>query len=179
MDSRVVPRFESTLRDYQRDGFYWLSFLNMQMEPTDDMGLGKTVQALCILEHQSLVVAPTSVLHNWISETKKFRPNLSICLYHGTGRVFDKTADIILTSYAILRNDIEHLQSIPWQVVVLDEAQAIKNPKSLTAQAAFKIQAKFRLTLSGTPVEIRLTELWSHIHFLCPGLLGHNDFIRH
>ena len=95
------------------------------------MGLGKRFQALCILEHQSLVVAPTSVLHNWISETKKFRSSLSVCLYHGTGRILDTEANIILTSYAILRNDIEKLKQFQWKVVVLDEAQAIKNPKKL------------------------------------------------
>ncbi len=181
-ETQIPLDLKATLRDYQTEGFHWLSFLKrMHMGGilADAMGLGKTVQALCILEHQSLVVAPTSVLHNWISETNKFRPTLSICLYHGTGRVFDPSADIILTSYAILRNDIERLQAIPWRVVVLDEAQAIKNPKSLTAQAAFKLQSDFRLTLTGTPVENRLTELWSQIHFLCPGLLGgHNDFIR-
>ena len=131
----------------------------------DDMGLGKTIQALCILEHQSLVVAPTSVLHNWISETKKFRPNLSICLYHGTGRVLDTTANIILTSYAILRNDIEKSKSFNGESWYLDEAQAIKNPKSYTAQAAFQLQSDVRLTLTGTPIENRLTELWSQIHF--------------
>ena len=172
----------ATLRDYQKEGFNWLSFLKETQIGgilADDMGLGKTIQALCILEHQSLVVAPTSVLHNWISETKKFRPNLSICLYHGTGRVLDTDANIILTSYAILRNDIEKLKQFQWRVVVLDEAQAIKNPKSYTAQAAFQLQSDVRLTLTGTPIENRLTELWSQIHFLCPGLLGgHGDFIR-
>ncbi len=173
---------KATLRDYQKEGVNWLSFLKETKIGgilADDMGLGKTLQALCVLEHQSLVVAPTSVLHNWISETNKFRPNLSVCLYHGTGRELDKEANVILTSYAILRNDIETLQTIPWKVVVLDEAQAIKNPKSLTAQAAFKLQSDVRLTLTGTPIENRLTELWSQIHFLCPGLLGgHGDFVR-
>ena len=181
-DATLPTDLNATLRDYQRDGVNWLSFLKDTKIGgilADDMGLGKTLQALCILEHQSLVVAPTSVLHNWIAETKKFRPSLSVCLYHGTGRVLDTEANIILTSYAILRNDIEKLQEINWKVVVLDEAQAIKNPKSLTAQAAFKINADVRLTLTGTPIENRLTELWSQMHFLCPGLLGgHSSFTR-
>ena len=181
-NSELPDGLNATLRDYQREGYDWLSFLKSTKIGgilADDMGLGKTLQALCVLEHQSLVVAPTSVLHNWISETNKFRSNLSISLYHGTGRVFDETANVILTSYAILRNDIEKLEKINWKVVVLDEAQAIKNPKSLTAQSAFRLQSDFRLTLTGTPIENRLTELWSQIHFLCPGLLGgYADFIR-
>ena len=181
-DAQLPEDLNATLRDYQKEGFNWLSFLKETQIGgilADDMGLGKTIQALCILEHQSLVVAPTSVLHNWISETKKFRPKLSICLYHGTSRVLDPNANIILTSYAILRNDIEKLKQFQWRVVVLDEAQAIKNPKSYTAQAAFQLQSDVRLTLTGTPIENRLTELWSQIHFLCPGLLGgHGDFIR-
>lgn len=181
-DAELPEDLNATLRDYQKEGFNWLSFLKETQIGgilADDMGLGKTLQALCILEHQSLVVAPTSVLHNWIAETNKFRPNLSICLYHGTGRVLDTEANIILTSYAILRNDIKKLKEFQWRVVVLDEAQAIKNPKSYTAQAAFQLQSDVRLTLTGTPIENRLTELWSQIHFLCPGLLGgHGDFIR-
>lgn len=181
-NSDLPDGLNATLRDYQREGYNWLSFLKSTKIGgilADDMGLGKTLQALCVLEHQSLVVAPTSVLHNWISETNKFRNNLSISLYHGTGRIFDETANVILTSYAILRNDIDKLEKINWKVVVLDEAQAIKNPKSLTAQSAFRLQSEFRLTLTGTPIENRLTELWSQIHFLCPGLLGgYSDFIR-
>lgn len=170
------------LREYQTDGVNWLDFLKkaeMGGILADDMGLGKTLQALCILETQSLVVAPTSVLHNWIAEAEKFRPSLKMCLYHGTHRKLETDADVILTSYAILRNDIEQLQAIEWTTVVLDEAQAIKNPKSYTAQAAFALHAKFRLTLTGTPIENRLNELWSQMHFLCPGLLAGNvDFYK-
>ena len=173
---------QADLREYQVDGINWLNFLKsaeMGGILADDMGLGKTLQALCILESCSLVVAPTSVLHNWISEGQKFRPNLTMCLYHGTHRKLDMDADIILTSYAILRNDIEKLREIEWSSVVLDEAQAIKNPKSYTAQAAFTLNAKFRLTLTGTPIENRLNELWSQMHFLCPGLLAGNiDFYK-
>ena len=173
---------QATLRDYQHDGVSWLAFLkNTEMGGilADDMGLGKTLQSLCILEKQSLVVVPTSVLHNWQKEIEKFRPSLSVCIYHGTQRNLDTDADVILTTYAILRNDIEILEKILWNIVVLDEAQAIKNPKSHTALAAFKIQSKFRLTLTGTPIENRLTELWSQMHFLCPGLLGgYSDFVK-
>jgi SNF2 family DNA or RNA helicase len=179
----ILPSdLKATLRDYQMDGVKWLSFLKEASIGgilADDMGLGKTVQALCVLEKQSLVVAPTSVLHNWMLEAKKFRPELVVHMYHGTHRKLNKDADVILTSYAILRNDIEILRNEIWTVVVLDEAQAIKNPKSYTAQAAFSLQSKFRLAMTGTPIENRLNELWSQMHFLCPGFLGgERDFYR-
>ena len=181
-DSSLPTGLRVKLRDYQVDGFKWLTFLKKAKIGgilADDMGLGKTVQALCVIEQRTLVVAPTSVLHNWLQEGKKFRPSLNIKLYHGTQRKLDFEADVILTSYAILRNDIEILRQIDWKVVVLDEAQAIKNPKSYTAQAAFSLQADFRLAMTGTPIENRLNELWSQMHFLCPGFLGgERDFYR-
>jgi SNF2 family DNA or RNA helicase len=140
----------------------------------DDMGLGKTLQALCAVRKgtRTLVVAPTSVLHNWADESEKFRPTLRVCVYHGPGRVLDEEADLLLTTYGILRLDIELLRETEWDMVVLDEAQAIKNPSSQVARAAFRVRAKQRLTLTGTPVENRLEELWSQIHFTNPGLLG-------
>ncbi len=170
----------ATLRTYQRRGVDWLCFLRaagMGGILADDMGLGKTLQALCALTGRTLVVAPTSVLHNWASETARFRPSLSVCLYHGTRRKLDTDADIILTSYALLRLDIGLLTEIAWDTIILDEAQAIKNPTSQVAQAAFRLKADFRMTLTGTPVENRLEELWSQFHFLNPGLLsGRRDF---
>ena len=170
----------ATLRSYQLRGVNWLSFLReagMGGILADDMGLGKTLQALCVLSGHSLVVAPTSVLHNWASECERFRPELSVCIYHGPKRVLDRTADVVLTSYALLRLDQQILSEIEWDNVVLDEAQAIKNPQSQVAQASFKMRAKFRITLTGTPVENRLDELWSQFHFLNPGLLsGRKDF---
>lgn len=170
----------ATLRGYQRRGVNWLTFLReagMGGILADDMGLGKTLQALCVLEGRSLVVAPTSVLHNWAAETERFRPSLKVCVYHGPKRVLDRDANIVLTSYALLRLDQQLLSEREWDNVVLDEAQAIKNPQSQVAQAAFKIRAKFRITLTGTPVENRLDELWSQFHFLNPGLLsGRRDF---
>jgi len=181
-DCTIPSEVKGLLRDYQVDGVKWLNFLKKASIGgilADDMGLGKTVQALSVLEKTSLVIAPTSVLHNWIQETKKFRPSLKIHLYHGTQRKLDTSADVILTSYAILRNDIDLLKNVNWDAVVLDEAQAIKNPKSFTAQAAFSLQAKFRLAMTGTPIENRLSELWSQMHFLCPGFLGgERDFYR-
>lgn len=166
---------EAELRDYQRDGLDWLNFLKaarLGALLADDMGLGKTLQTLCVLESRSLVVVPTSLLYNWAEEIERFRPSLRYSIYHGPGRKLDPEADVVLTSYAILRLEVERLEKERWQCVVLDEAQNIKNPESQVAQAAFRLQADFRVALTGTPVENRLDELWSQLHFLNRGLLG-------
>jgi len=163
------------LRPYQRHGVDWLNFLRgaeLGALLADDMGLGKTIQALCALRGRSLVVAPTSVLHGWAEEMQRFRPGLRFCLYHGAKRRLDPDAEVVLTSYAILRIDRDALTREHWQTVVLDEAQNIKNPESQVAQAAYRLKADFRVALTGTPVENRLEELWSQFHFLNPGLLG-------
>lgn len=164
----------ASLRDYQRAGVNWLHFLsqaNLGGMLADDMGLGKTLQALCAIRNPTLVVAPASVLHNWESEIERFRPNLTINTYHGAGRELTDS-DVTLTTYAILRLDAETLSTREWDTVILDEAQYIKNADSQVAQAAFALQGRFRLTLSGTPVENRLEELWSQFHFINRGLLG-------
>ncbi len=165
----------ATLRPYQLEGIRWLSFLsqaNLGGLLADDMGLGKTLQALCVLGTPSLVVCPASVLHNWQREIEKFRPALRVHTYHGPQRSLDMKADVTLTTYALLRNDAEVLAAERWDTVVLDEGQNIKNADSQVARAAFELDARFRITLSGTPVENRLQELWSQIHFLNRGLLG-------
>ena len=138
----------------------------------DDMGLGKTLQALCAVHGRTLVVAPTSVLHNWADEMRRFRPALRASVYHGPGRGLDPDADVTLTTYAILRLDADSLAAQRWGTVVLDEAQAIKNPESQVAAAAYRLRAERRIALTGTPVENRLDELWSQFHFLNRGLLG-------
>ena len=163
------------LRIYQRRGVSWLQFcggVGLGALLADDMGLGKTLQALCAVHGRTLVVAPTSVLGNWMTEAKRFRPQLRCHLYHGSGRTLDPTADVTLTSYALLRLDTGILATTDWDTVVLDEAQTIKNPESQVAQAAFALRAPRRIALSGTPVENSLQELWSQFHFLNPGLLG-------
>ncbi|MDC0675125.1 DEAD/DEAH box helicase [Nannocystis radixulma] len=163
------------LRPYQRRGVDWLAFLRearLGALLADDMGLGKTLQALCAVRGRTLVAAPTSVLHNWAAEAEKFRPGLRVSVYHGPKRRIDPQADLTLTSYALLRLDAEALAGEPWDMVILDEAQAIKNPESQVARAAFGLQAGWRLAMTGTPVENRLDELWSQIHFINPGLLG-------
>ncbi len=165
----------ATLRDYQRDGVAWLGFLRhaeLGGLLADDMGLGKTLQALCAIHGRTLVVAPTSVLPNWAAEARRFRPSLRVCSYHGTGRTLDPEADITLTTYALLRLDLEALSAVAWDTVVLDEAQAIKNPDSQVARAAFRVPGRFRIAMTGTPVENRLEDLWSQMHFANPGLLG-------
>jgi superfamily II DNA or RNA helicase len=163
------------LRSYQRHGVDWLCFLRdagLGALLADDMGLGKTVQTLAALKGRSLVVVPTSLLHNWVEEMDRFRPGLRYSLYHGPRRSLDMEADVVLTSYAILRLDQAALGAERWSTVVLDEAQNIKNPDSQVARAAFELTADFRIALTGTPVENRLEELWSQLHFLNRGLLG-------
>ncbi len=167
----------ASLRAYQREGVRWLAFLKsagLGGILADDMGLGKTLQAMTVFDEPTLVVCPTSVIHNWRAELARFRPGLKVCLYHGPNRTLDPAADVTVTSYALLRLDSAKLAGPGggWQTVVLDEAQAIKNPDSQTARAAYALRASFRLVLTGTPVENRLEELWSLVHFTNRGLLG-------
>jgi hypothetical protein len=163
------------LRAYQRAGVNWLVFLQqtgLGAVLADDMGLGKTLQTICVLRGRALVVCPKSVVHNWVDEIKRFRPGLRTAIYHGIKRELTEAADVTLTTYAVLRSDVASLSALNWDVVVLDEAQAIKNAESQTARAAFQLRGEFRVALSGTPVENRLEELWSVMHFANPGLLG-------
>jgi superfamily II DNA or RNA helicase len=176
-----LPRdLTATLRAYQRQGIHWLAFLRgagLGGVLADDMGLGKTLQAMCAFDGPTLVVCPTSVVFNWQAELARFRPGLKVSVYHGAARALDATADVTLTSYALLRLDAKLLSAHAWNAVVLDEAQAIKNPDSQTARAAYALPASFRLALTGTPVENRLEELWSLMHFTNRGLLGgRSDF---
>jgi superfamily II DNA or RNA helicase len=184
LDFRSIPEgrppagLNGTLRSYQARGVDWLAFLRdagLGGILADDMGLGKTIQALCALAQvpgPHLVVAPTSVITNWVQESHRFLPSLRVCRYHGPDRVLDRSADLVVTSYALLRRDIEELASVSWGYAVLDEAQAIKNPDSQVASSARRLDARHRLALSGTPVENRLEELWSLFSFVLPGFLG-------
>ncbi len=172
----------ATLRDYQGLGVRWLTLLRqagLGALLADDMGLGKTLQALCAVKGRTLVVAPTSVLPNWSAEARRFRPGLRVSTYHGPGRELDPQADLTLTTYALLRLDRSVLGAVAWDTVVLDEAQAIKNPDSQVARAAFGLEAGFRVAMTGTPVENRLEDLWSQMHFANPGLLGgRSEFVE-
>jgi hypothetical protein len=178
LPSAALPAdLRADLRHYQHAGVDWLCFLRdagLGALLADDMGLGKTLQVLCALPAagRSLVVCPTSVLQNWADETRRFRPALSVSAYHGPARRLDPGAAVTLTSYALLRLDAEALGVVAWDAVVLDESQAIKNPDSQVARAAFGLRAGWRVAVTGTPVENRLEELWSQMHFANPGLLG-------
>lgn len=178
-----LPRdLTATLRPYQHRGVDWLTFLRdakLGAILADDMGLGKTLQTLTVLTGRCLVVVPRSVLHNWADELQRFRPAVKVAIYHGGGRSLDLDAEVTLTTYAVLRIDVGVLSQQDFDVVVLDEAQAIKNPDSQAARAAYSLRAPVRFALSGTPVENRLEELWSLMHFANPGLLGgRSDFIE-
>ncbi len=168
----------ATLRDYQVRGVDWLAFLRgagLGAILADDMGLGKTLQTICALPAKparALVVFPKSVVYNWKDEIARFRPELSVAVYHGPKRSLDRDAEVTLTTYSVLRIDAAILAAESWDTIVLDEAQAIKNESSQTTRAAFELRAPFRIALSGTPVENRLEELWSIMRFANPGLLG-------
>ncbi len=184
------PRgFGGTLRSYQQVGLGWLCFLRefgLGGILADDMGLGKTVQALALLKSfrtpskssglPYLVVAPRSLVYNWIDEAARFTPQLRVVEYSGSdreslqGRL--KEYDIVVTTYGTLRRDVAFLATVEFDTVILDEAQAIKNPESHTAKASRLLNARNRLALTGTPIENHLGELGSIFEFLNPGLLG-------
>ncbi len=184
----VMPRgLVATLRGYQRRGLAWLQFLQALGAGgflADDMGLGKTITTLAFLLQRkeaegsapSLVVCPTSVATNWVEEAARFTPDLRVVLLHGASRKRDHAslaeADVVITTYALLRRDLVRLETQPFRVVVLDEAQNIKNADAATTRAAGRLTASMRLALSGTPMENRLAELWSLASFANPGILG-------
>ena len=185
---KVPATLEAELRDYQADGFSWMSRLaNLQMGAclADDMGLGKTVQTIAVmLEQQAhgpcLVVAPTSVCHNWDIELARFAPSLNV---HRLSAAHDRAAliqgigpgDVLIASYGLLHQEDEALTSRAWHMLVLDEAQNLKNAATKRAKASQKLEAKFRVALSGTPIENYLDELWSLFNTINPGLLGSRE----
>ncbi len=192
-DYDLPQTFEGTLRPYQQAGYNWLRFLNEYQFGgclADDMGLGKTVQTLALLAHEkeenpgftSLLVMPTSLIYNWELEAKKFTPELKILVYSGTQRLKDpwkfRGYDIVLTSYGIVRLDIDVLKDFYFNYVILDESQAIKNPTSNIAVAVNKLKSKRRLILTGTPVENGTMDLWSQMNFVNPGLLGNQTLFK-
>jgi superfamily II DNA or RNA helicase len=185
----VLPAaFKGTLRQYQERGVAWLQLLarnGFGGVLADDMGLGKTVELLAHvaiekaarrLKRPVLIVSPTSVSPNWRSEIARFVPRLRVLALTGADRAQRfaqiERHDVVLTTYALLQRDIETLCAYEWQIAVLDEAQAIKNPRSKGALAAQRLRATQRLALTGTPMENHLEELWSVFSFAVPGLLG-------
>ena len=189
----LPENFRGELRHYQREGYNWLRMLDdlsLGGCLADDMGLGKTIQTLCMLLWQSqqkmgvnLLVVPTSLIYNWEEEARKFTPDLKIYVHSGNLRSKDSkafhNADIVLTSYGVLRRDKQLLSSFPFNYIILDEAQAIKNPQSDTAQVCLGLHGRRFLTLTGTPIENSLTDLWSQVHFFNRNMLGSSShFLR-
>lgn len=189
----VPAAVQARLRDYQLGGFQWLCLLDEMGWGgclADDMGLGKTLQTLSFLRHvvqrypeeTHLVVCPTSLLYNWEAEIKKFVPDLESYLHYGAGRELDETTfrrvQVILTSYGMLRSDIQRLSALKFGYVILDESQAIKNPASMARRAVQQLQSRNRLALSGTPVQNSTFDLYAQMDFLNPGMLGSQDFFR-
>ncbi|MFW6339619.1 MAG: DEAD/DEAH box helicase [Wenzhouxiangella sp.] len=182
------PGLCAELRDYQRQGLGWLQFLRESGFGgilADDMGLGKTVQSLAHiltekhagrLDRPALVVAPTSLMFNWRAEAQRFAPELKVLTLHGPDRRGDfqwiGDSDLVLTTYPLLVRDIDWLETECWHLLILDEAQAIKNARTRAARAARRLNSRHRLCLTGTPMENHLGELWSQFDFLMPGLLG-------
>ena len=185
--------FVGELRPYQGRGYSWLAFLRqwgLGACLADDMGLGKTIQTLALVqrdweasppygERPVLLVCPTSVVGNWQKEAARFTPGLPVMVHHGVerkrGAEFEEAVRgqaVVISSYALLHRDIEHLRNVSWAGIVLDEAQNIKNPQTKQAQAARALAAGYRIALTGTPVENHVGDLWSIMEFLNPGFLG-------
>jgi SNF2 family DNA or RNA helicase len=192
-DYPLPAGFVGQLRPYQKAGYNWLRFLNefhLGGCLADDMGLGKTVQTLTLLQAEkekgnggtSLLVMPTSLIYNWEMEAAKFTPELKILNYTGTLRNKDiarfSKYDVVITSYGITRLDIESLEKFSFHYIILDESQVIKNPTSNIAKAVLQLKSKFRLTLTGTPLENTTMDLWSQMSFINPGLLGTQTFFK-
>lgn len=181
---KLPSTFQANLREYQQAGFNWLAQLShwgVGACLADDMGLGKTVQALAAIlltaaKGPSLVAAPLSVMGNWEIECRRFTPTLNVSLFGPGDRQAALDAlgpfDLLICSYGLLAVEAEKLAGVTWEVVVLDEAQAIKNMNTQRSRAAMNLNARFRIVTTGTPLENHLGELWTLFHFLNPGLLG-------
>jgi superfamily II DNA or RNA helicase len=193
-DSPVPVGLNAHLRDYQLEGYKWMCFLQHNGFGgclADDMGLGKTLQAIAMLTRSkeilpekktSLIIVPASLLHNWISECRRFSPGLKVYPYVGIQRNKELNNfsyhDVILSTYHTVRQDIEGLSAYPFHYVILDESQMIKNPSSKLYQSIIELRSEHRIVLTGTPIENSLTDLWSQINFVNPGLLGTLNFFK-
>lgn len=184
--------FVGELRPYQKAGYNWLRFLNefrLGGCLADDMGLGKTVQTLALLQAEkeagkgtSLLIMPTSLIYNWEMEASRFTPDLKVLNYTGTLRNKDikrfEKYDVVLTSYGITRLDVDLLKDFYFNYIILDESQVIKNPSSIIAKAVRELKSRYKLVLTGTPLENTTMDLWSQINFINPGLLGSQSYFR-
>jgi superfamily II DNA or RNA helicase len=190
----VPAELRATLRPYQCEGLNWLGFLRAHGFGgilADDMGLGKTLQTLAFILHEkqhgrlqqpALIVAPTSLVWNWRQEANTFAPSLRILILHGAERMqhFKRIegSDLIITTYPLMPRDVDQYKNRRFSIIVLDEAQQVKNPRAKAAQCLRQIKADMRLCLTGTPMENHLGELWSLLDFALPGLLGGEMFFR-
>lgn len=189
----LSPEIKASLRPYQLSGFNWLQALDDVGWGgclADDMGLGKTLQTISFLQFvkdkypgsTQLVVCPTSLIFNWENELQKFCPSLKFYIHYGLQRELKETHfrefDIILTTYGVVRNDLEDLKGYLWQYVVLDESQAIKNPDAQVTKAVKQLRAVNRVILSGTPVQNNTSDLFAQFSFLNPGLLGNREYFN-
>ena len=183
-DITLPKDLNGTLRAYQQIGYRWL-YTNISKGfgccIADDMGLGKTIQVISLilklkeenkLKKPALVVCPTTLMGNWKRELNTFSPSLKVLTYHGFNREFSTDCDVILTTYAILRIDLEKFQKTNWDILIIDEAQNIKNPSTNQTQAIKAIKADMKVAMTGTPFENRLSELWSIFDFINKGYLG-------
>jgi SNF2 family DNA or RNA helicase len=188
LEPEPLGSLEGILRPYQKEGVYWLRFLSRNGLGgilADEMGLGKTLQTLAFLrplDGPSLVVCPSSLLFNWVREAQKFVPELKVLSIEGGDRakLFDRIleSNIVLTSYPLLRRDIDRFRDFKFSSIILDEATHIKNPDTQNAQAAMALVGRHRFVLTGTPVENSVRDLWSLLHFVLPGYLGRREDFR-
>lgn len=195
-DLKEIPlpkKLKATLRDYQIAGYQWihqLKKLGWGGCLADDMGLGKTLQALTFLQHciehssteTHLIVCPTSLIYNWESEIQKFTPSLKYYIHYGTDRHLSDEKfvenNLIITSYGMVRSDIEHLSKLNFGYLLLDESQAIKNPGAQITKAVQVLKSSNKLILSGTPVQNNTFDLYAQMNFLNPGMLGNMEFFK-
>lgn len=197
-NNEVPSEIQATLRSYQVEGYRWLCYLdanNFGGCLADDMGLGKTLQTITLLQHvintqkvegrktTNLVIAPTSVVHNWYNEFQKFAPGIKIFRYSGNDRLknidmYFRRYDVVITSYGLVRNDIEYFEKFPFYYCILDESQMIKNPESKIYNSALRLRAERRLVLTGTPIENTLIDLWAQLNFVNRDMLGSLSFFK-
>ncbi|HVU58756.1 MAG TPA: DEAD/DEAH box helicase [Puia sp.] len=192
-DQAMPAGIQARLRDYQQAGFQWMCLLDEMGWGgclADDMGLGKTLQTITFLQYlvdhypdeTHLVICPTSLIYNWEAELRKFAPGLDWHIHYGADRVLDDEtfarAHVIITSFGMVRNDIQHFASRTFGYIILDESQAIKNPASQVRRAVQQLSSRNRLALSGTPVQNNTFDLYAQMDFLNPGMLGSQDFFR-
>jgi non-specific serine/threonine protein kinase len=189
----LSAEIKASLRPYQQSGFHWLQALDEMGWGgclADDMGLGKTLQTISFLQYlkekypgsTQLVVCPTSLVFNWENEIQKFCPTLKFYTHYGLQREFSQTHfeeyDVVLTTYGVVRNDLEELNEFLWQYIILDESHAIKNPDARVTRAVQQLRSVNRVILSGTPVQNNTSDLFAQFNFLNPGLLGTREFFN-